>query len=200
MCLWAGNKVTSREVLQYWRYQYSVPGLQIPALADTILPGAEIQVCPDQPIDVSHRDRGRIYPGHVARDVFARDGDLAVPRGSYAELIVRQTGPGQYTLDLESVTVNGSGYAMDTTGLQYNMPRHTLDNGAGLVGAMSSNGPTRLSERPISLSSGARSIPLHIAVSGREAGHPGLAPSPPLFPLAAPQIGVVFTEPIRSNR
>ena len=58
-------------------------------------------------IDVSRWDRGRIYPAHIARDVFPRDGDLAIPRGSSAELIVRETGPGQFTLDLESMTVNG---------------------------------------------------------------------------------------------
>ena len=92
------------------------------AFADTIVPGTEIQVRPDNAVDVSHWDRGRIYPAHVARDVHSRDGDVAIPRGSYAELIVRRTGPDQYSLDLESVTVGNQRYVIDTTGPQYNMP------------------------------------------------------------------------------
>jgi hypothetical protein len=111
----------------------SVPAI---SLADVIPPGMQIEVRSDAPIDVSHWDRGRIYPAHVARDVVARDGDVAIPRGSAAELIVRQIGPGQYSLDLESVTVNGRRYAMDTTGQQFNMPRNSYDNGNGVVGAI----------------------------------------------------------------
>jgi len=117
---------------------YTIPalliGMQIPMLADTILPGTQIAVRSDRPIDVARWDRGRIYPAHVARDVMARDGDVAIPAGSYAELIVRQIGPGQFALDLESVTANGQRYVMDTAGPQFNMPRNSYDNGGGLVG------------------------------------------------------------------
>jgi len=116
-----------------WAVPALLIGMQGAAMADTILPGTEIPVRPDRPIDVSHWDRGRIYPGHVARDVVARDGDVAIPRGSYAELIVRQIGPDQYTLDLESVTVNGQRYAMATSGPQFNMPESSMDNGSGVV-------------------------------------------------------------------
>ncbi len=108
--------------------------MQIGVYADTILPGTQIAVRADQPIEVHTRDRGRIYPAHVARDVTGRDGDVVIPRGASAELIVRQTGPGQMALDLESVTVNGMRYAMDTTGPQYNMPRGDYENGGGLLG------------------------------------------------------------------
>src|SRR5579884_1452417 len=87
-------------------------GVQTVALAATIIPGTEIAVRPDAPIHVTSWDRGRIYPAHVARDVVARDGDVAIPRGASAELIVRQTGPDEFALDLESVTVNGQRYAL----------------------------------------------------------------------------------------
>jgi hypothetical protein len=106
-------------------------GFQVAALADTIMPGTEIPT-----IDVARWDQGRIYPAHVSRDVRARDGDLAIPQGSYAELIVRQVGPDQFALDLESVTVNGNRYALDTAGPQYNLPRDTYDRGSGLVGSI----------------------------------------------------------------
>ena len=68
---------------------------QSAAGADELLPGAEITVRTDEPINMDRYDRGRIYPAVVDRDVFARDGDLAIPRGSQAELIVRQVGEQQ---------------------------------------------------------------------------------------------------------
>jgi hypothetical protein len=103
-------------------------------MADTILPGTEIRVRSDRPIDVSTWDRGRIYPGHVADDVYAADGGLVIPRGSYAELIVRQVGEHQFVLDLESVQANGRRYVMDATGPHFNMPRSEYQNGSGVVG------------------------------------------------------------------
>ena len=109
-------------------------GMQSAVFADTILPGTEIQVRPDNPVDVSSLDRGRVYPAHVVRDVVARDGDVAIPRGALAEIIVRRMGPDQFILDLESVTANGRRYVMDTSGPQYNMPQQEQENGTGLVG------------------------------------------------------------------
>ncbi len=109
---------------------------QIPLLAAVVGPGTDIPVRSDARIDVSKWDKGRIYPGYVARDVRGRDGDLAIPRGAKAELVVRQTGPNDFALDLESVTVNGKRYAVDTTGPQFNMPREDYDQGRGIVGAI----------------------------------------------------------------
>ena len=108
--------------------------MQFAAKADTVSAGTQIQVRPDDEISVSHWDRGRIYPGHVSRDVAARDGDVAIPRGSYAELIVREVGPDRMVLDLESITVNGRRYVLDTTGPQFDT--HAYANGGGVVGAI----------------------------------------------------------------
>ncbi len=117
-----------------WTVPALLLGMQICASADTILPGTQVAVKTDQPIEMHTWDRGRIYPAHVARDVFAKNGEVAIPRGSYAELIVRETGPNQMALDLESVTVNGMRYVMDTTGPQFNMPTNVYNSGAGLLG------------------------------------------------------------------
>ena len=67
--------------------------MQFTARADTVPAGTQIQVRPDSEIKVSKWDRGRIYTGHVERDVRAADGDVTIPRGSNVELIVRQVGP-----------------------------------------------------------------------------------------------------------
>ncbi len=109
-------------------------GLQLSASAATITPGTQIAVRPDQPIEMARWDRGRIYTAHVIRDVQARDGDVAIPRGATAELIVRRTGENEYTLDLESITVNGNRYTMDASGPEFHT--HDYDNGGGIVGAI----------------------------------------------------------------
>lgn len=108
--------------------------MQFSARADTVLPGTEIGVRTDGPIHVNQWDRGRIYTGHVARGVVARDGDIAIPQGSPVELIVRQTGPDQMTVDIESITVNGRRYVMDTRGPEFDTQAY--QNGSGVVGAI----------------------------------------------------------------
>jgi hypothetical protein len=101
---------------------------------DVIPPGTDIQVRTDHGITVARWDRGRIYPGNVDRDVMTRDGHLAIPRGAYCELIVRRIGPHEMALDLESITVRGRRYVLDTTGPEFNMNHAQYDNGAGIVG------------------------------------------------------------------
>jgi len=93
---------------------------QFSASANELVPGTEITVRTAEPVNMDHYDRGRIYPATVDRDVFARDGDLAIPRGSQAELIVRQVGDHEYALDLESVIVRGRRYVINAPGEAYN--------------------------------------------------------------------------------
>ncbi|HYL36352.1 MAG TPA: hypothetical protein VEV17_10605 [Bryobacteraceae bacterium] len=117
-----------------WMLPALLIAMQFPAKADTVLPGTQIAVRTERPIDVNQWDRGRIYRGFVARDVVARDGDVAIPEGSPAELIVRQIGPNEMTIDIESVTVNGRRYVMDNTGPEFNA--QTYNNGNGVLGAI----------------------------------------------------------------
>jgi hypothetical protein len=106
----------------------------ISMLAKGIPPGTDIQVRLDARIEMSTWDRGRIYPASIARDVIAKDGDVSVPRSSQVELIVREVAPGQYTIDVESITTNGQRYAVDTSGPQVSVPRD--DGSNGLIGAI----------------------------------------------------------------
>lgn len=114
-------------------------GMHASSLAQTVLPGTDLEVRADTPIYVSPSDRGRIYAGHVARDVYTRDGELAIPRGSYGQFVVRQTGPDQFALDVDSVTVNGYRLPAYTIGPQFNMPRDPYDNGAGIIASILSS-------------------------------------------------------------
>jgi hypothetical protein len=98
----------------------AVPALLITfnglARADEIVPGTEITVRTDENISLDKWDRGRIYPATVDRDVFASDGDMIIPRGSPAELIVRQVGPHELALDLDSVVIRGRRFVVNAPG------------------------------------------------------------------------------------
>ena len=70
-------------------------------------PGTTITVRTNEPIDSSRTDY-RVYTATVDRGIRADNGDLAIPRGATAELIVRSARDNDLILDLESVTINGT--------------------------------------------------------------------------------------------
>ena len=78
-----------------------------------LVPGTVISVRPTESIDVERNDY-RVYTGIVDQDVRGANGELAIPRGSSAELMVRVEPDNDLVLDLESVMVNGQRYAIRT--------------------------------------------------------------------------------------
>lgn len=107
------------------RLFFAVPallmGMQFPAAAevDMVPPGAEIVVRTNEPIEIREWDRGRVYYGELARDVYATDGDLAFPRGTQVEMIVRQLGDREMALDLEAINTNGRRFTVETSGQEF---------------------------------------------------------------------------------
>jgi hypothetical protein len=79
----------------------------------TIGSGTSISVRNNETINVRRSD-GRVFSGVVYQDVIDENGEVAIPRGSIAELIVRDTANRDLALDLESVDVNGQRYAVIT--------------------------------------------------------------------------------------
>jgi len=94
---------------------------QIPALAqvDSVPPGTEVAVRVDEPVNIATWDRGRIYNGELASDVYTSGGQLAFPRGAPVELTVRQVSDRDMVLDLESINYNGRRYFVNATGQDY---------------------------------------------------------------------------------
>src|SRR5262245_39970892 len=72
--------------------------------------GTTVQVRTIDPI-TSNAPDGRVYEATVESDVLDNNGELAIPRGSVAELIVRRNGD-ELMLDLDSITVDGQRYAV----------------------------------------------------------------------------------------
>jgi hypothetical protein len=76
--------------------------------------GTTIEVRTNERIEIKDSSDGRIFNGVVGRDVLDPDGNIAIPRGSNVELIVRNIGDHEMAVDLESVTVGGERYAVSS--------------------------------------------------------------------------------------
>jgi len=77
--------------------------------------GTLINVRTDTAIN-TNSSNGRVFHGVVDHDVYGRDGNLVIPRGADAELIVRRVSNDELALDLESVVVNGERYGVEASG------------------------------------------------------------------------------------
>lgn len=98
-----------------WMVPALILGLQPGARADTIARGTPIVVRVDREIDLHIWNVGQSYPAHVARDVWASNGNLEFPQGSEAKVVARETSAHRVTLELELVTVNEGHYVVDST-------------------------------------------------------------------------------------
>jgi hypothetical protein len=112
--------------------------------AGTITAGTTIAVRTSDSIDVQNSD-GRIFSGIVDQNVLDARGNVAIPRGSDVELLVRHDAE-QYALDLESVLINERRYgiqaenaAIDSTGkegLGTNSRTGKYVGGGAVIGAI----------------------------------------------------------------
>lgn len=81
----------------------------------TVAAGTTISVRNSETIDVMKSD-GQVFAGVVDQDVLDETGDVTIPRGSYAKLIVKNALDQYLAVDLELVEVNGLRYVVITNG------------------------------------------------------------------------------------
>ncbi len=88
----------------------------------TIPSGTTLEVRNNATIDSETAEPGQRYSGVVSRDVKDTNGEVAIPRGSRAMLVVRSaSGQGKFkgqsdiVVDVASVTTNGHTYRLETT-------------------------------------------------------------------------------------
>ncbi len=111
--------------------------------------GTQISVRNDQSIDSSNAQTGRTFPASVVEDVRDRNGNVVIPRGSEAALVVRQVteggtlSSGNFVLDLDSVRVNGRRYVVNTgdieagnTGIGKNRRTAEMVGGGAVLGTL----------------------------------------------------------------
>jgi hypothetical protein len=77
-------------------------GFALSAQTDRVPAGTEITIRTNESIDARSPSDFRVYTGSVNDDVRNRSGEIVIPRGSQAELILRDSGSDNVVLDLES--------------------------------------------------------------------------------------------------
>jgi hypothetical protein len=87
----------------------------------TLPAGALIPVRSEETIDASIASEGQTYAAEVTQDVTDANGGVVIPRGSNAQIIIRSAtrggrikGQSDLVLDLDSVSVEGRRYRLDT--------------------------------------------------------------------------------------
>jgi len=86
--------------------------------------GTEIAVRANDTIDAKSADTNRTYSAVIDQDVTTPNGDVVIPRGSEAALVVKRASGGgtvgteELVLDLAWVQINGKRYRLDTSDLE----------------------------------------------------------------------------------
>lgn len=83
--------------------------------------GAKISVRTEETIDSARAVEGQVYPAEVTADVLDAAGDVVIPRGSNAQIVIKSSSKGGHirgasdlVMDLASVSVNGQMYQLQT--------------------------------------------------------------------------------------
>jgi hypothetical protein len=92
----------------------------------SVLPvGTQVTVRTDETIDSRKAAEGQTFAAEISKDVRDAAGDVVIPRGSNAQLVIRSasrggrfTGASDLVLDLHSVSVGGRQYRVDTADLE----------------------------------------------------------------------------------
>jgi len=112
--------------------------------------GTDIAIHTDETIDSENSSSGQLFSATVAEDVADSDGNVAIPQGTKAKLVIRNMGSGgavhsgEIVLDLFSVSVQGKEYRVDTSDVDYSNKRgvggnkRTMEYGGGgaAIGAL----------------------------------------------------------------
>jgi hypothetical protein len=87
--------------------------------------GTEVSVRSEEAIDSGTAAEGQTYAAEIVDDVVDGAGDVVIPRGSNAQIVIRSAtkggrfrGTSDLVLDLQSVSVEGQKYVISTTDLR----------------------------------------------------------------------------------
>jgi hypothetical protein len=113
--------------------------------------GTQISVRTEDTIDSATAAEGQTYPAEVTDNVLDANGDVVIPHGSAAQLVIRSASKGgrihgtsDLVLDLQSISVEGQQYLISTSdvresgkqGLGANKRTAEFTGGAAAVGAI----------------------------------------------------------------
>lgn len=114
-------------------------------------PGTRLAVRTEDTIDSGRAVEGQTYPAEIARDVLDSDGQVVIPRGANALIVIRSASKGGHfrgtsdlVLDLQSVSIDGREYNLSTAdivergkaGLGKNKRTAEYTGGGAVVGSI----------------------------------------------------------------
>jgi hypothetical protein len=89
-----------------------------------LVPGTEISVRNEETIDSGKAVEGQTFPAEVTQDVLDGAGNVVIPRGSNAQIVIRSASKGgrfhgtsDLVMDLASVSIDGRQYKLSTADL-----------------------------------------------------------------------------------
>jgi hypothetical protein len=91
--------------------------------------GTDVLVCVNETIDSKTADEGRVYAAQLDQDLLDEQGRVAVPKGSKAELLVRNVEKREeLVLDLQSVFIGGRRHFVTADDYDQASRRPTIGN------------------------------------------------------------------------
>lgn len=133
------------------RQHYHPPEAAVTTRTHTVPVGTEISVRNDEMIDSGKAAEGQVFPAEVTRDVLDADGNVVIPAGAHAQIVIRSASKGgrirgasDLVLDLASVTIDGRQYDLSTAdlsekgrnGLGVNRRTGEFTGGGAAIGAI----------------------------------------------------------------
>ncbi|HLH42747.1 MAG TPA: hypothetical protein VKV74_07170 [Bryobacteraceae bacterium] len=130
---------------------YHPPATAIRTKTYRLPAGTEMPVRTEETIDSGKAAEGQTYAAEVARDIVDEQGEVVIPRGSNAQIVIRSASKGSrfhgaadLVLDLAAVSVEGQQYALRTAdirergkdGVGANRRTAEYSGGGAVVGAI----------------------------------------------------------------
>jgi len=101
--------------------------------------GSEFAVRTNEPIQANAATTGKFYSATVQRDVTDSSGRAVIPRGSTAQMVVRDistSGPPELALGLQSVNVNGRTYNASSQSMPASSQAQGANTGVSSLGTV----------------------------------------------------------------
>lgn len=101
------------------------PAPKVMSKTNVLPAGTELSVRTNETIDSGKATEGQTFDAQVTRDMHDAEGDLVIPRGSDATIVIKSAtkggrfkGASDLVLDLTSVSIDGRRYAIDATDIE----------------------------------------------------------------------------------
>ncbi|HKW61045.1 MAG TPA: hypothetical protein VJN89_00750 [Candidatus Acidoferrum sp.] len=120
-----GTRATRASSDRVHEHHYHPTQAEIHTKTYVVPDGTKVAVRTEDTIDSAKAAEGQTYAAEVADDVLDANGDVVIPRGSNAQIVIRSASKGgkirgasDLVLDLQSISVEGQEYVVSTVDLQ----------------------------------------------------------------------------------